>query len=66
MRAKYTVRRSYLGQREKYGFDDLAAAEGRYDQLLAETPDAFLELAEWLDGAIDVIKFQSGDIRFER
>lgn len=66
MRARYTVRRSYLGVREKYGFDDLPAAEGRYDQILAETPDAFLELAEWRDGAIDVIKFQSGEVRFER
>lgn len=66
MRAKYTVRRSHLGVREKYGFDDLAVAQSKYDQLAAELPDAFVELSEWLGGAMDVIKFQSGEVRFER
>ena len=66
MRSRYTVRRSHLGIREKYGFDDITAAHAKYDQLAAELPDAFVELSEWIDGVIDVIKFQSGEIRFER
>ena len=62
----YMVRRSFLGMREKKTFDSLEGAETMYAQMLAETPEAFVELSEVTALVTDVIRFQSGEVRFER
>ena len=62
----YMVRRSFLGKREKQTFDTLEGAETVYAQMLAETPEAFVELSEVTSLVTDVIRFQSGEVRFER
>lgn len=62
----YVVRRSYKGVREKAILTDLPTAEARYNRFLAELPDALVELSEICDGVMDVIRFQAGDVRFER
>jgi hypothetical protein len=62
----YMVRRSFLGVKEKKTFGTLEAAETEYARMLAEAPEAFLELSEVTDMVTDVIRFQCGEVRFER
>lgn len=62
----YVVRRTYKGVREKAILADLPSAEARYNRFRAELPDALVELSEIIDGVTDVIRFQAGDVVFER
>ena len=66
MTTVYMVRRTYKGMREKAILTDLPSAEARYNRFRAELPDALVELSEIIDGVADVIRFQAGDVVFER